>query len=187
MRYTFEYKLECIEKYYQGIWPDTPEGVKKENFRKMIRKWVRIEDALGVDALKHKKSCRKWTAEEKMNLISCVLTGESLKSVAYSAGIETSVLRKWVTKYNTYGYNGLKESKKGKPCKEKNMKKEHNPLPLTESEREELIRLRAEVEYIKAENEVIKKRIALRQEKEAARLKARKQQSSRNSVKTDTN
>ena len=46
---------------------------------------------------------------------------------------------------------------------------------LTKSEREELIRLRAENEYIKAENEVIKKEIALREEKEAARLKAKKQ------------
>ena len=61
----------------------------------------------------------------------------------------------------------------------------HNPRKLEESEYEELIRLRAENEYIKAENEVIKKRIALRQEKEAARLKAKKQQSSKNSVKTD--
>ena len=53
------------------------------------------------------------------------------------------------------------------------MKKNVIPAPLTESEREELIRLRAENEYIKAENEVIKKRIALRQEKEVARLKAK--------------
>ena len=37
------------------------------------------------------------------------------------------------------------------------MKKSTNPCPLTESECEELIRLRAENEYIKAENEVIKK------------------------------
>ena len=36
------------------------------------------------------------------------------------------------------------------------MKKNVQPAPLTESEREELIRLRAENEYIKAENEVIK-------------------------------
>ncbi len=43
------------------------------------------------------------------------------------------------------------------------MKKKENPTPLTESEKEELIRLRAENEYIKAENEVIKKQIALRQ------------------------
>ena len=66
------------------------------------------------------------------------------------------------------------------------MKKKVASTPLTESEREELIRLRAENEYIKAENEVIKKEIALRQEK-AAQLKAKKQQSSKNSVKRDTN
>jgi len=39
------------------------------------------------------------------------------------------------------------------------MKKEE-ARPLNKSEREELIRLRAENEYIKAENEVIKKEIA---------------------------
>ena len=67
------------------------------------------------------------------------------------------------------------------------MKRNANPSPLSESEREELIRLRAENEYIKAENEVIKKEIALREEKEAARLKAKKQQSSGNSAKKGTN
>ncbi|WP_243158119.1 hypothetical protein [Aminipila terrae] len=51
------------------------------------------------------------------------------------------------------------------------MKKNVNPAPLTESEREELIRLRTENEYIKVENEVIKKEIALREEKQAALLK----------------
>ena len=67
------------------------------------------------------------------------------------------------------------------------MKKKTSPTPLTESEREELIRLRAENEYIKAENEVIKKRIALRHEKWAAELKAKKQRSSRNLENKDSN
>ena len=77
--------------------------------------------------------------------------------------------------------------KKGRPPKEPKMKHtEINTLaPLTESEREELIRLRAEIEYIKAENEVIKKEIALREEKQAALLKAKKQQSSKNFEKKD--
>ena len=66
------------------------------------------------------------------------------------------------------------------------MRKNIVPDQLTESEREELIRLRAENEYIKAENEVIKKEIALREEREAARLKAKKQRLSRNSVPEDT-
>ena len=56
------------------------------------------------------------------------------------------------------------------------------PRELKESEYEELIRLRAEIAYIKAENEVIKKEIALREEKEAARLKAKKQLLSKRSA-----
>ena len=97
------------------------------------------------------------------------------------------MLYQWVYKYKSQGYNGLVGSKKGRSTKELKMKKPTNPLPLTESEREELMRLRSENEYIKAENEIIKKRIALRQEKWAAQLKAKKQQSSRTSEKKDTN
>ena len=54
------------------------------------------------------------------------------------------------------------------------------------TELEELIRLRAENEYIKAEIEVLKS-IALRKEKEAAHLKAKKQRSSKNLESKDTN
>ncbi|SFV02559.1 hypothetical protein [Butyrivibrio sp. INlla21] len=66
------------------------------------------------------------------------------------------------------------------------MKKKTNPAPLSESEREKLIQLRAEVEYIRAENEVIKKGLALREEKQAALLKAKKQRSSQNSAEKDS-
>ena len=65
------------------------------------------------------------------------------------------------------------------------MKKKAVPAELTPSEREELIRLRAENEYLKVENEVIKKRIALRREKWAEELKAKKQRSSKGSEKKD--
>ena len=51
---------------------------------------------------------------------------------------------------------------------------------LNETEYEELIRLRAENEHIKTEIEVIKKSIALRREKWAAQLEAKKQRSSKN-------
>ena len=185
MRYSYEFKVECVERYHQGLWPATPDGIKEENFRQTIRKWARIEDSMGIDALKHCNSNKNWTAEDKLQLVARVLAGESLKSTAYSVGIEHSLLSKWVTKYKTSGYNGLTETKRGRPRKGNSMKENNTPLPLTESEREELIRLRAENEYIKAEIEVIKKRIALRQEKEAARLKAKKQQSSKNSAKKD--
>ena len=185
MRYSYEYKRKCVELFRQGKWPETPEGIKQHNFRTMIKRWVRAEDAQGPEVLKHKNTNKVWTPEEKLELVSQVIAGRSNQSVALSAGINSGMLYQWVQKYKTKGYNGLVDMKRGRSPKEPQMKKENNPATLTESEREELIRLRAENEYIKAENEVIKKRIALRQEKEAARLKAKKQQLSRNSAKKD--
>lgn len=65
------------------------------------------------------------------------------------------------------------------------MKKKIEPAELMPSEREEMIRLKARIEYLEAENAVIKKEIALREERWAAQLKAKKQRSSKNSVKKD--
>ena len=185
MRYTYEYKLKCVEMYRRGEWPETPKGIKEHNFRIMIRRWVRIEESCGPEALKHKNFNKEWTPEQRLELVMQVLSGKSNKEVAFSHGINDGMLYQWVQKYKTMGYNGLVSMKKGRPPKEPAMKKRVNPAPLTESEREELIRLRAENEYIKAENEVIKKRIALRREEFAAQLKAKKQRSSKNFEKKD--
>ena len=187
MRYSYEFKRNCIDLYRQGRWPETPEGITTHTFRSKIGQWARIEDACGPEALRHKNRNKDWTAEERYELVAQVLAGKSCVSVAVSAGINDGILYQWVRKYKNLGYNGLVSKKKGRPSKEPQMKKQANPMPLTESEREELIRLRAEIEYMKAENEVIKKEIALREEKEAAQLKAKKQRLSKNSEKKDTN
>ena len=187
MRYSYEFKRKCVELYRQGIWAETPDGISDVRFRKAIRDWVRLEEENGPEALRHRSKNREWSAEERYELVAQVLAGQSCKSVAISAGINNGMLYQWVRKYKLLGYNGLGNMKKGRPSKEPEMKKKSTPAQLTESEREELIRLRAEVEYMKAENEVIKKEIALREEKEAARLKAKRQRSSKNSVAKDTN
>ena len=186
MRYSYEFKKDCVELYRAGKWMETPDHIKERNFRILIRQWVRLEDANGPEVLQEKNSNKFWTPEEKLALVERVNAGESIAAVAISAGIYKGLLYQWVQKYKDQGYNGLVTKKKGRPNKEKPMKKQVSPVPLTESEREELIRLRAENEYIKAENEVIKKEIALREEKQAALLKAKKQRSSKNSVKKDT-
>ncbi len=188
MRYSYEYKRKCVELYLEGRWPETPEGIKDtENFHGMIRRWVRMEEANGPEVLKHNNQNREWTAEERMELVSRVLAGTSVMSAAIDAGINPGLLYQWVRRYKSGGYNALVRMKKGRAAKEPNMKRpSHNePRELDESEYEELVRLRAENEYIKAEIEVIKKEIALREEKEAALLKAKKQRSSKNSERKD--
>ena len=185
MRYSYEYKLMCVDLYRQGKWPDTPAGVKETNFRDMVRIWVRQEEANGPDSLQHRKQNRVWTAEEKYEYVAKVIAGESYKEVAIIAGIECSLLYQWVRRYKIEGYEGLVAQRKGRPPKEPDMKKKDIPAELTPSEREEMVRLRAENERMRAEIAVIKKEIALREERYAAQLKAKKQRSSKNSVKKD--
>ena len=188
MKYSYEFKKECVESYREGKWPDTPEGVEEKNFRDSIRKWFRLEEVHGPEILKHGNNIN-WTPDEKLEIVSKVITGKSIKSTAIENGINEGQLYSWVNNYKIYGYNGLVNKKKGRKSKNTTMKKTniHKPKELNESEREELIRLRAENEYIKAENEIIKKEIALREKRYAAQLKAKKQRLSNNSNTKDTN
>ena len=188
MRYSQEYKMNCIELYRQGKWPETPDGVKEHNFKCMIRRWSRMEEANDSDVLKHKNFNKNWTPEEKLELVEKVLAGRGIRPVADEAGVSSGQLNSWVRKYRMEGYEGLTNKPKGRPPKEPRpmIKKKEVPRELTESEREELIRLRAENEYLRAETAAIKKLMALRREKEAARLEARKQKRSKSSETKDT-
>ena len=185
MKYSYEYKRMCVEMYRQGRWAETPEGIQENNFHQMIRRWFRIEEACGPEALRHKAQNKVWTAEEKHALVVKVLAGASYKETAFTSGIGDSLLRQWVKRYKIDGYEGLATLRKGRPAKEASMKKKAAPAELTPSEREEMVRLKARIEYLEAENAVIKKAIALREERWAAQLKAKKQRSSRNSEKKD--
>ena len=188
MRYSYEFKRQAVDLYRQGKWPDTPEGITQNRFHKTVRLWSRIEEASGPEALKHPSHNKEWSPEEKLELISRALAGESITAVAVSVGISDGMLYSWLRRYKIFGYKGLRPRKRGKLPKEPAMeKKKKEPLPLTESEREELIRLRAEVARMKAENEVIKKEIALREAKWDEQLKAKKRKSSRNSEKKAMN
>lgn len=55
------------------------------------------------------------------------------------------------------GYQGLVAQRKGRPQKEPGMKKKIEPAELTPSEREKMIRLRAENERLRAEIAIVKK------------------------------
>ena len=158
MKYSYEFKLMCVDLYRQGKWADVPAGIKEKTFHDKIRLWVRQEDTCGPESLQPKKQNKAWTAEEKYEYVAQVLAGKSFKEVAISAGIECSLLYQWVKRYKMTGYEGLVSQRKGRPPKEPDMKKKAVPSELTPSEREEMIRLRAENERLQADIAVIKKK-----------------------------
>ncbi len=136
MRYSYEYKRKCVEMDREGKWSDTPADVSIRTFHSTVRNWVRIEEAGGPEALRHKRSNKVWNPEAKLVLIQRVIAGNSIRSVAFKAGINQGLLYQWVQKYKIYGYNGLVNMKKGRPPKTSQMKRKkvnfNNPRPFKE-------------------------------------------------------
>ena len=175
MKYSWEFKLECVNKYKNGeyiIHPGTPK--QRKGFMNHVRDWVKYYDDLGVDGLKHSLALKDWTAEKRFELVAKVLAGNSITSVAVNAHINSGQLYQWVRRYNEKGMDGL-QCKKGRPTKQFVMKKKTKKNKLSISEHEELKILRERNEYLEMENEYLKKLDALVSKREAAEAKAKKQ------------
>ena len=175
MKYSWEFKLECVNKYKKGEYikhPGTSE--QRKNFMNHVRIWVKTYDDLGVDGLKHSSTNKIWTPEKRFELVAKVLAGHSISSVAINAHIDSGQLYQWVRKYSEKGIDGL-QCKKGRPTKQLVMKKKTKKTKLSISEQEELKLLRERNEYLEMENEYLKKLDALVSKREAAEAKVKKQ------------
>ena len=172
MKYSWEFKLDCVNKYKNGEYIPTPGKTKsqRDTFMHQVRAWAKAYEDLGVDGLKHSPTNMDWTPEERFALVAKVLAGNSIKSVAKDAHVDSGQLFKWVRRYDERGMEGL-QCRKGRPSmKEKKAKKAR----LSASEREELKLLRERNEYLEMENEYLKKLDALVSEREAAEAKAKR-------------
>ena len=89
MKYSYEFKKECVESYREGKWPDTPEGVEEKNFHDSIKKWFRLEEVHGPEILKHGNNIN-WTPDEKLEIVSTVIAVKSIKSTEIENGINES-------------------------------------------------------------------------------------------------
>ena len=163
MRFTKEFKLECVRKYKSGEAIADPGGCKRKTFRGKVREWVRVFDALGEAGLEHKKPKRSWG--DKMAMIQRVMGGESIKGVALDNGIQETLLSNWCKIYREAGLDGLKSSGRiGRPPKMPNKPKPPDG-PKTVDE------LEKELEELRAENEYLKKLSALVQGRKGRRPK----------------
>ena len=158
MRYTKEFKLECIKKYKNGEFIEDPPGVKHGDFHRQIIRWLSIYDNLGDVGLNHNKP--KLSVQTIVELIKRVESGESYSQVSLSAGRLPDLLIKWHKIYRQDGIDGLKSLKRGR--KPMTVKK-----PKEDKEKSEFEKLKEENEYLRAENEYLKKLNALVQKRKA--------------------
>ena len=188
MKYSWEFKLECVEKYMkQGVYPK-PEVFtgNQHSFVGKLELWTKIYKQHGIEGLKHNAINKEWTTEKRFELVAQVLAGNSLNEAAIPAGVDSGLLHQWVRKYKQYGYDGL-ELRKGRKPKDPDMSKKTKPKELEKSDYEKLKLLERENEYLRAENAYLKKLRALIVQKQAeSSVKAKKQQSSEDSEQKDT-
>lgn len=173
MKYTAKFKLECVNKYKNGVHINHPLGIGRNTFMHRVCDWVKIYDDLGFNGLKHSSSNIKWTPEQRFNLVSKVLAGHSITGVASNAHIGSGQIYQWVKKYREKGMDGL-QCKKGRKPKSIVMKL-NQKTKISQSEQEELKLLRERNEYLEIENEYLKKLDALVSKREAVHPKAKKQ------------
>ena len=98
MKYSYEFKKEYVQLYREGKWPNTPEDSKEKNFHDSIRTWFKLEELHGPEILKHGNNIN-WTPDEKLEIVSKVLAGNSIKSIAIEYAINDGQLYWWVNKY----------------------------------------------------------------------------------------
>lgn len=163
MKYSKEFKLECVMKHKNGIYIPTPNGFKdRKNFINQVRKWETMYNSLGEAGLEHGRPTL--SIEKRIILIKRIESGESYRSVAFSAGISDDLLAKWHRIYMEKGIDGLQSLKRGR-------KPMPNKKPKKDKTKSELEQLQEELEYLRAENAYLKKLSALVQKRQAQEQK----------------
>jgi len=168
LKYSKEFKLECIRKRKERLYIETPSGFKDRNcFMEQVRKWEKVYDSLGETGLEHGRPTLD--IEQRIELIKRVECGESCKSVAHGAGIGTELLARWHRIYLEKGMDGLKSLKRGRsPMPKKKVEINVNKADEDKTKEElleELKLARIENDYLKKLNALVQKRKAQEQKK----------------------
>ncbi len=176
-KYPFEFKLKVVREYLEGQTDGYNSIAKKHAVknRTQVRDWIKNYEEYGEEGLKRKSTKTFYTGEFKLRVLQYRQYNNcSYREAADHFGISNpSMIANWQRKYLDEGFEGLNKSI-GRPSTMSENGKNKDILKLTKSEKEELIRLREENEFLRASIAYEKKLKALVQEREQKTRKRRK-------------
>lgn len=159
-KYSYDFKVQCVELVVKGkrsvLEVARLKGAEVSN----LRRWVSFYEKYGRRSLLRKGN-RKYSAELKKEVLETIeREGLSLLAACVRFNIPgKSTIMGWQKVYESQGQAGLIAQRKGRPPKMKQpikRKPRKSNRPLTREE--ELLK---ENEYLRAENELLKKLHAL--------------------------
>jgi transposase len=161
-KYSYEFKLQCVEavlKGHRSVTSIAKEGGFEDS---NLRLWIGFYQEYGRSGLKPKVN-RQYDAGFKLHVIETIDKEYlSLRQACVRFNIPSeSVIIGWRRAYESKGQAGLLPQPKGRPKKMKQLikrKPRKSAKPLTREEE-----LLLENEYLRAENELLKKLQALAQ------------------------
>lgn len=180
LKYSFEFKLNIVLEYLDGKSGGYKSLANKYNVKNksQVQEWVNQYEEYGEDALRKKMTKTFYSGEFKLRVIQYRHINKcSYREIANHFEIDNpSMIANWQRKYLEEGFEGLNKSigrpkSMSKADDEKYINKSKN---LNESEKEELIKLREENEFLRASLAYEKKLKALIQEREQKTKKKQK-------------
>ena len=172
--YSKEFKLQVVKDYLNGEGSQESLALKyKITSRSMVSQWVKLYNSgkeledYDPKGEVYTMKARSTTFEERLEIVKYVLDHDkNYKQAAEKYLLPYSLVYQWTQKYSKHGEDSLKYQKKGPKPKDL--------IPDDLSEKDKLLRenelLRRQLEYIKLENQVLKKKEQLERQAELQRL-----------------
>jgi len=159
-KYDYEFRLQCVIASLRG--ENSVEGIAKEKgiHPSNLQLWLKFYDAYGEAGLKARPT-RHYDLSFKLAVLKAIKKEHlSLREACARFNIASdSVIINWRRAYESEGKSSLRPKSKGRPPMMKQPIKRKKKAPNRPLTREE--ELLKENEYLKAENELLKKLQAL--------------------------
>ena len=171
-RFSESQKLKAVQIYLQGKESYRSIGEKVGVDAKSIRKWVALFERHGLDGLKSRSSCTTYSKMFKLEVLEYIFdTGSSYFEAAAKFNISSPyTLSRWRGQLEKGILNTLvSKSEECLSVKKSNQKTDQKQI----SDKESVVALQNEVEFLRMENAYLKKLNALVQNKDKSQSKTK--------------
>ena len=165
VKYNYEFKLRCVEEVLKNHQSINSVSIQNGLYPTGLNRWISVYIKFGNEGLLARKKNQKYNVNFKLKVLQTIQKNSlSLNEACLKFNIPTkSKIISWRRKYIEEGLSGLELKPKGRP-KSMNFKRKQRKTDKPLTREEELLK---ELEYLRAENEILKKLNALVQAEQA--------------------